>query len=71
MTGSLQMRTKCDASSVGRKDRITEDEIKNSAIPMSSKRAIAPGASLRCIVESAVTGERCFDGDFRRLRYIT
>src|ERR1022692_3280162 len=33
-------------------ERMTEDEIKNGAMPMSSSRAMAPGASLQCIVES-------------------
>src|SRR5471032_366023 len=32
-------------------DNITEDEIKNGAMPMSSRRAMAPGASLQCIVD--------------------
>ena len=49
-------------------DKITEDEIKNGAMPMSSRRAMAPGASLQCIVDKhLVAGERGFDGDFRRL----
>ena len=30
----------------------TDEEIKNGAMPISSKRAIAPGASLQCIVLS-------------------
>ena len=30
--------------------RITEEEIRNGAIPMSSRRAIAPAASLQCMV---------------------
>jgi hypothetical protein len=43
---------RCGASGVARRTRITEDEIKNGAMPMSSRRAMAPGASLQCIVDS-------------------
>src|SRR6185295_20183897 len=49
VTGSLQ----CEQMRRMRRwaqERITEDEIKNGAMPMSSRRAMAPGASLQCIV---------------------
>ena len=67
VTGSLQ----CEQMRRIRRcaqDKITEDEIKNGAMPMSSRRAMAPGASLQCIVDKhLMAGERGFDGDFRRL----